>query len=254
MCRCRPVPSASIPEHFTLAWRSVLAERFHVSRQAIRPKRECRRGRGTRSQLRSRRSTASLPAEFRSLMGAATTQHPSECHRRLLADTLGHERDGSQAAGHRATRSQQTRCERSGSASARPSPLAIGTLAASATDALVPDVSELAGAAHTKRRQLDRAVCDVASSKAIVSGGADGRLLMGGSRRTCGAARSGTCLIWRVVCQPRACDFLAVGAGLVWGGGRLGGWRSGAVRDVGQPDMRGSGWPQDHGSSWGAAV
>ena len=28
-------------------------------------------------------------------------------------------------------------------------------------------------------RQLDRAVCDVASSKAIVSGGADGRLLMG---------------------------------------------------------------------------
>ena len=27
-----------------------------------------------------------------------------------------------------------------------------------------------------------------------------------------------------------------------------------AVRDAGQPDIRGSGWPQDHGSSWGAAV
>jgi hypothetical protein len=26
------------------------------------------------------------------------------------------------------------------------------------------------------------------------------------------------------------------------------------VRDVGQADMRGSGWPQDRGSSWGAAV
>ena len=27
-----------------------------------------------------------------------------------------------------------------------------------------------------------------------------------------------------------------------------------AVRDAGQTDIRGSGWPQDHGSSWGAAV
>ena len=36
-------------------------------------------------------------------------------------------------------------------------------------------------AAGMECRQLDRAVCDVASSKAIVSGGADGRLLMGAS-------------------------------------------------------------------------
>jgi hypothetical protein len=35
------------------------------------------------------------------------------------------------------------------------------------------------------------------------------------------------------------------------------GWVGGgpaAVRDAGQADIRGSGWPQDHGSSWGAAV
>jgi hypothetical protein len=62
------------------------------------------------------------------------------------------------------------------------------------------------------------------------------------------------CLIWRVVCQPGRVSFspialVLVGVEVGWVGGG-----PGAVRDVGQPDMRGSGWPQDHGSSWGAAV
>jgi len=47
--------------------------------------------------------------------------------------------------------------------------------------------------------------------------------------------------------SPIALVFVGVEVGWVGGG-------PGAVRDVGQPDMRGSGWPQDHGSSWGAAV
>ena len=73
------------------------------------------------------------------------------------------------------------------------------------------------------------------------------------SRPVASGRPSAGCLIWRVVCQPGRVDFSLVA--LVGGGcGRLGGWRPGAVRDVGQPDMRGSGWPQDHGSSWGAAV
>ncbi len=65
MCRSRPLPSASIPEPFTLAGRSVLAERFHRSRQAPGPKQECRRGRATHSQLRSlesRRPSRDAPA------------------------------------------------------------------------------------------------------------------------------------------------------------------------------------------------
>jgi hypothetical protein len=61
-------------------------------------------------------------------------------------------------------------------------------------------------------------------------------------------------LIWRVVCQPGRVSFspialVFVGVEVGWVGGG-----PGAVRDVGQPDMRGSGWPQDHDSSWGAAV
>jgi hypothetical protein len=43
------------------------------------------------------------------------------------------------------------------------------------------------------------------------------------------------------------------GSGL--GCGRLGGWRSGRLCATrGQTDIRGFGLPQDHGSSWGAAV
>ena len=76
-----------------------------------------------------------------------------------------------------------------------------------------------------------------------------GRLL----DRLSGARRAE--LIWRVVCQGVRHEFPAF-AGLV---GR-GVWSAGlaavrcAVGDAGQADMRGSGWPQDHGSSWGAAV
>jgi hypothetical protein len=52
-----------------------------------------------------------------------------------------------------------------GSAPARPSPLAIGTRAASATDAIVQAISELAGAAHTKRRLCDRASRSAGSAR-----------------------------------------------------------------------------------------
>ena len=62
-------------------------------------------------------------------------------------------------------------------------------------------------------------------------------------------------LIWRVVCQGGRHEFPA----FRWSekGGIVVGWVGGgpvAVRDAGHADMRGSGWPQDRGSSWGAAV
>lgn len=46
--------------------------------------------------------------------------------------------------------------------------------------------------------------------------------------------------------------FRCVVGGRVWSAGSVAARR--AVRDAGQTDIRGSGWPQDHGSSWGAAV
>ena len=68
-------------------------------------------------------------------------------------------------------------------------------------------------------------------------------------------ARTPDCLIWRVFCQGVRVNFsllALVGTGC----GGSAGWVAVrvAVRDAGQTDMRGSGWPQDHGSSWGAAV
>jgi arsenite methyltransferase len=61
-------------------------------------------------------------------------------------------------------------------------------------------------------------------------------------------------LIWGVVCQVGVVDFShsrLVGCGC----GGLGGWRSGVLCATrGQADIRGFGVPQDHGSSWGAAV
>jgi hypothetical protein len=65
-----------------------------------------------------------------------------------------------------------------------------------------------------------------------------------------------SCLIWRVVCQAGIGNFSHFWRSVcrgVWGSA---GWVAvrAAVRDAGQTDIRGSGWPQDHGSSWGAAV
>ncbi len=62
-----------------------------------------------------------------------------------------------------------------------------------------------------------------------------------------------TKLIWRDVCQPGVVDFSRLRC-LGRRCGRLGGWRSGRLCATrGQTDIRGLG-PQDHGSSWGAAV
>jgi hypothetical protein len=65
----------------------------------------------------------------------------------------------------------------------------------------------------------------------------------------------GRYLIWRVGCQVGIGNFshLAFGVSGMWGSA---GWVAVrvAVRDAGQPDIRGSGWPQDHCSWWGAAV
>ena len=76
----------------------------------------------------------------------------------------------------------------------------------------------------------------------------------GGAR---GAARPPTtsCLIWRVVCQAGNVLISRVWrwcVGVLWSAGWVAVRR--AVRDAGQTDIRGFGWPQDHGSSWGAAV
>ena len=73
-------------------------------------------------------------------------------------------------------------------------------------------------------------------------------------RSTAARSRNIVELIWRVVCQVRVVDFSR--SRLVGGGcGGLGGWRSGVLCATrGQADIRGFGVPQDHGSSWGAAV
>jgi hypothetical protein len=76
---------------------------------------------------------------------------------KIFARLASHAASG-QAAAHGARRHAAT-------ARARLSLLAIGTPAAGATDAIVQTVSELAGSAHTKRRQLDRAARDVEPSK-----------------------------------------------------------------------------------------
>ena len=61
-------------------------------------------------------------------------------------------------------------------------------------------------------------------------------------------------LIWGVVCQVGNVDFSHLRL-VSRGCGRLGGWRSGRLCATrGQTDIRGFGLPQDHGSSWGAAV